>query len=70
MVLGGLGLFAYLSYLAADIFQDSILFPFALSAIGIGFIYLGIRYQRNQAKIESQLLSWMPDFVKPRRIVP
>ena len=41
--------FCYLSHLAYIVFKDSLLFPFILSLLGIGVIYLGIIYQRNLA---------------------
>lgn len=51
MILGAVGSFFYLGHLAYNIFQDSIWFPFALSFIGLGMIYLGIFCQKNSLKI-------------------
>lgn len=60
MVFGVIGVFAYLSYLAYDVFANSILFPFILSFIGLGIIALGIYYQKNREKIEASLLALVP----------
>lgn len=60
MIFGALGVFAYLSHLAYTIFDLSIVFPFALSAIGLFIIYLGIIYQRNTKRIEKYLLNKFP----------
>lgn len=60
VVFGGLGAAGYLGYLAHNVFRDSMLFPFALSAIGLGVIYLGILWQRNEAAIELRLKGLLP----------
>jgi hypothetical protein len=39
IIFGSLGLFGYLGHLAYSVFSDSILFPFALTLLGIGIIY-------------------------------
>jgi hypothetical protein len=54
IVFGALGLFGYLSHLAYRVFQDSLLFPVVLSAIGLCVIYLGIQYQRRRKQIEQR----------------
>lgn len=60
IVFGALGVFCYLSYLAYDIFQSSILFPFILSFLGLGIIYLGILYHRHREQITRSILSFLP----------
>jgi hypothetical protein len=60
MVFGALGVFGYLGHLSYTVFKDSRLFPFALSAIGITVIALGVLYQRHQASIERALLEALP----------
>lgn len=64
MIFGALGVFAYLSHLAHNVFQDTILFPFVLSFIGLAIIYLGVLYQRNISKIEKYLLEKLPAGIK------
>ena len=54
IIFGSLGLFGYLGHLAYRVFADSIMFPFALSLLGIGIIYLGVQYQRRRKTIEQR----------------
>jgi uncharacterized membrane protein len=65
IVFGALGVFGYLGYLAHRVFRDSLLFPFALSLLGILVIYLGIKYQRHREEIERFLLTRIPPGLRP-----
>lgn len=65
---GALGVFGYLGDLAHRVFKDSLLFPFALSLLGILVIYLGIQYQRHREGIERFLLTRIPPGL--RRLLP
>lgn len=58
VVFGALGSCGYLAHLASDVFRDSWLFPIALTAIGLGIIYLGILWQKHEKTItqKSRLL--------------
>lgn len=60
VVFGTLGSCGYLGHLAFDFFKDSWLFPITLTAIGLGIIYLGILWQKNEKAITE----------KSRRILP
>jgi hypothetical protein len=60
MIFGGLGLFGYISYLAFRVFENSLLFPLALSALGIAIIYLGVVYQRHYRQLEHYFDSILP----------
>jgi hypothetical protein len=53
IIFGSLGLFGYLGHLAYRVFADSILFPFALSLVGIGIIFLGVQYKRKRKTVEQ-----------------
>lgn len=64
LVYGTAGTFLYLSHLAYEIFQNSIWFPFALSAIGLLVIFLGIKYQRNADRIEKWLYEALPSSIQ------
>ncbi|MBD2597146.1 DUF2157 domain-containing protein [Nostoc sp. MBR 210] len=68
IVFGGMGVFGYLGHLAYSIFKNAILFPFALTVLGIFIIYLGTVYQRNSRKIEVFLERLLPDNM--RRFLP
>jgi hypothetical protein len=59
-VFGGLGVAGYLGYLAHRVFSDSLLFPFALSAIGLAIIALGVLWQRREARWSATLRAWLP----------
>ena len=60
-VFGTLGIASYLGYLSYNVFQDVILFSFALSAIGLGVIGLGLLLHRNRARMAAALEEWLPD---------
>ena len=59
-VLGGLGVAGYLGYLAERVFKDSLLFPFALSLIGLAIIALGVLWQRREAQWSARLRGFLP----------
>jgi hypothetical protein len=59
-VFGGLGTAGYLGHLAYDVFKDSMLFPFVLTIIGLGVIYLGIVWQLQEEEISNRLRGLLP----------
>jgi hypothetical protein len=59
-VFGALGVSLYLGYLSSEVFMDSLMFPLALSAIGLGVIGLGIWYFRKQGVIAHWLTTSLP----------
>ena len=59
-VLGGLGVAIYLGYLAHRVFRDSLMFPFALTLLGLGVVALGIWWQRHEAGIHARLSVLVP----------
>ncbi|MBA2377871.1 MAG: DUF2157 domain-containing protein [Rubrobacter sp.] len=61
LVFGAIGVFGYVGHLAWDLFENSMLFPFALSAVGLAVIALGILYARNREGIEGAVMSLVPD---------
>ena len=68
IIFGSLGVFGYLGYLSYRVFENSLLFPVALSFLGILMIYLGIKYQHNRASIERLIRAMIPPSVK--RMLP
>jgi hypothetical protein len=68
IVFGSLGVFGYVGHLAWEIFEDSLLFPFVLSAVGLAIIALGILYARNRERLEREMLSRVPEGL--RRLLP
>jgi len=59
-VLGGMGVAIYLGYLAHRVFRDSLMFPFALTLLGLGVVALGIWWQRHEAGIHARLSVLVP----------
>ena len=60
---GTFGVAGYLGYLSHSVFQDSLLFPFALSAIGVGVIAVGLFYHKHQDAIAAWLERYLPEVV-------
>jgi hypothetical protein len=54
-VFGTLGIAAYLHHLASEVFRDSLLYPFALSLLGLAVLGAGLWYHRHQAAIAAAL---------------
>jgi hypothetical protein len=66
---GALGLSLYLGHLAADVFEDSLLFPLALSAIGLAVIGIGIWYFRRRDAITRWISRSIPSALQGLRPV-
>jgi hypothetical protein len=66
-VFGGLGVATYLGQLAFNTFKDMILFSFALSAIGLLIIFLGILLHRNRGRMIASLDANLPDVLRRLR---
>ena len=63
-VFGSLGVFGYLGYLSYDVFANSLMFPFALTILGVAIIFFGTQFQKNGERIQRALLSCCPEAVK------
>jgi hypothetical protein len=59
-VFGAIGVATYLGHLASEVFKDVILFSFALSAIGLGVIGLGLLVHRNRARLMAAMDGFVP----------
>lgn len=59
-VCGGLGVAGYLGYLSSRVFQDSLLFPLALTAIGLAVIGCGLWWQRHEDAVRAALWRRLP----------
>jgi hypothetical protein len=68
IVFGALGVLGYLGHLSYRVFDDSLLFPVALTFIGVSIIYVGVLYQRHSAAIAIYMQSSLPEDV--RALVP
>ncbi len=60
LVFGALGVSGYIGHLAWRVFEHSLLFPFALTFLGLAVIALGVVYQRNRATCEVALQRALP----------
>ncbi len=65
-VLGALGVAGYLGYLSHRVFQNSLLFPFALTLLGLGVVALGVWWQRHEAAINARFARFVPEGLRPR----
>jgi hypothetical protein len=66
-VFGGMGIATYLGQLAFNTFKDMILFSFALSAIGLLIIFLGLVLHRNRGRLVASLDTNLPEILKRLR---
>lgn len=67
VVFGAIGSFMYFGHLAADVFEDSIMFPFALTIFGAMVLYCGILLHRHGAKIEQSMVAALPEWMQKLR---
>lgn len=59
-VFGGLGIAGYLGHLSWRVFRDSLVFPFALTLIGLAIIWLGVVWQRREQEWSARLRGLLP----------
>lgn len=61
VIFGAIGCSIYLGHLASQVFADSMLFPIALTFIGLFMIYLGTLWQKYEALITQKTQSVLPE---------
>ncbi|WP_036294790.1 hypothetical protein [Methylosinus sp. PW1] len=66
-VFGAFGVTLYLGHLASEVFKDSILFPFALSGIGVAVIAAGLLFHRHGPRLGAVIGAALPEFVRGLR---
>lgn len=59
-VLGALGVAAYLGHLSHHLFKGSLLFPLALSLIGLAVVALGVWWQRHELRLQQLVRQHTP----------
>lgn len=64
VVFGAIGCCIYLGHLAWDVFEDSWLFPIALTAIGLAIVYLGVLWQKNEKTLTAKVRGLLPQQLK------
>ena len=67
IVFGGLGICGYTGHLAFRVFVDSLLFPFALTLIGLAILGTGIAVKRYEAEIKALVDGFMPPWLAQLR---
>jgi uncharacterized membrane-anchored protein len=63
LVFGTIGLTEFLGRLSWKFFEDSALFPVALTVIGVLLIAVGMFFQKNKKKIDAYINNKLPEFV-------
>jgi hypothetical protein len=66
-VFGAIGVAVYLGHLANNVFEDSLLYPFALSFVGLLILGAGLLYYRHQQAIEAALTTYLPESLQRLR---
>lgn len=66
-VFGALGIASYLGHLSYRVFKDSLLFPFALSLIGVAIIGAGLLYFRRRTAIDAWIERSLPPGLRALR---
>ncbi|MBF9233335.1 hypothetical protein [Microvirga alba] len=64
---GAIGVSMYLGHLANKVFKDSLMFPFALSLIGILIIAAGLLLHRHRAALSAWMTNSLPESLKKLR---
>lgn len=64
VIFGAIGSAIYLGHLANEVFEDSWLFPIAMTAIGLMLIYLGILWQKNEKQITRNVRRHLPSALR------
>lgn len=59
-VFGGIGVAIYLGHLSHTVFRDSLMFPLALAAIGLGVMGAGLAWQRHEVALAARLRAFLP----------
>ncbi len=66
-VFGTIGIAIYLGHLAFDVFKDVMVFSFALSAIGIAIVFVGVYLERRRGVLNAYIDAHLPEFVRALR---
>ena len=68
LIIGGIGVFAYLAEEATNYFKDSFSFTLALTLIGILFLVVGVLYTRHEGRLREAFMPWMPERIRRRHM--
>jgi hypothetical protein len=62
-IFGSAGVTGYIGHLSYRVFKDSILFPAAITTLGLCLVAAGVIYHRNRKRIEVATRSLVPDIL-------
>jgi len=60
VVFGAIGCTGYIGHLASNLFEDSLLFPIALTLLGLLVIYLGVLWQKHEQNLTLKARNILP----------
>ena len=61
VIFGAMGVLGYLGHLSYTVFRDSLLFPIAISFVGVLIIFAGVQYQKKSTAWELWLRRVLPE---------
>jgi hypothetical protein len=64
IICGALGSLGYLGHLANKVFKDYLSFPIIVTMIGLIIIFLGVKYQKNKARVDKLVMGMIPKFIQ------
>jgi hypothetical protein len=66
LAFGALGVFIYLGHLGFEVFQNSLIFPFVLSFIGLAIMGVAVWYQKHRQGVDEAVIGTLPESVRKR----
>jgi hypothetical protein len=60
VIFGAIGCCVYIGHLASTVFKDSWFFPISLTFIGLGIVFAGVWWQKNEQKITGKVRAVLP----------
>ena len=64
MVGGAVGIIVYLGHLGFETFEDVLLFPFALTFVGLAIMGAAVLYRKNEEMLEQLVMDTLPEGFK------
>jgi hypothetical protein len=66
MAFGALGVFIYLGHLGFEVFENSLIFPFVLSFVGLAIMGAAVWYQKHRQSVDEAVIGTLPEAVRKR----
>ena len=63
-IFGSFGVLGYIGYISWRFYLDSMLFPFALSLLGVLLIFVGILFKRYGGPLGERVVALLPEFLR------